>query len=269
MPRVDCQTPPELRTSLMPSNTKEPDPFVERVGVDSGRKLFVPKHFEFAEEREILAFIAANPFAHLVSAEEDGVRLTGAPIIYRRDINEEDSKFKYEFIGHLAKRNPQADAILDGIDVVALIQGPNAYISPRWNVENASLPTWSYVSVQVRGVAKGLTKLDETREVLEQTISHMERYADAPWRLEDAPEKLVELLIHHILAFRFKVTDLQGIRRLNQNRPKVDRHGIVEGLQSSENSGARQIAELMQVKLDENDHKQGWMLRSHTGAYQA
>jgi len=47
------------------------------------------------------------------------------------------------------------------------------------------------------------------------------------------------------VAFRFRVRDVQGVKRLNQNRQPADRAGIIEGLRASGAAGAVQIAELM------------------------
>jgi transcriptional regulator len=150
----------------------------------------------------------------------------------------------------MARRNPHAGLVRQGAAAVAIFLGPNAYISPRWNTETPSLPTWSYVSVQARGVFEPVEDLDQTRDVLERTLAHLERDAAEPWRLEHAPPDLVAALIGHIAAFRFHVHDLQGIRRLNQNRKHPDRLGIIQGLRESGDAGALHIADLMEAECD-------------------
>lgn len=229
----------------MVANTKKTsNKLLKRFGVNAGRKLFVPKKFDFSTTTEILEFIEDQSFASFISNDKGTTRVTAAAIIYNRVISN-DSRFSHEFIGHIAKRNPQVEAIKAGLDAVALVQGPDAYISPRWNVENPGLPTWSYLSVQLRGVFDIVTKTDETREVLSKTIAHLERDAEKPWTLIDASPKLVEQMMQHIVAFRFKVEDMQGVKRLNQNKSLADRRGIIEGLSTRGDSGAKKIAALM------------------------
>ena len=224
--------------------TGKSDKILERFGKNTGRNLFVPRVFDLSGEEEVLKFIAERSFAHFISTDQGKAYVTSGAIIFNRELGG-DTCFSHEFVGHIARRNPQVNAILAGKEVVALVPGPDAYISPRWYVEDLGLPTWSYISVQLRGVFDAVTDLAETREILEQTIRHLERDADKPWTLEDAPGELVESLIRHIVAFRFKVEDMQGIRRLNQHRSPVDRCGIVEGLSGCGDPGAGQIAELM------------------------
>jgi len=222
-----------------------PDSLLERIGHDHGRHLFVPSHYDFDDPAALAAFIGEHPLGQMVSSDGEQLRATAAALIVAaRDADSaEDAPF--ELLGHLARRNPHADLVQDGAPAVIVFQGPNSYVSPRWNRENPSLPTWSYLAVQVRGRFEPFTDLDTTRRVLERTIAHMERHAESPWRLDDAPPELVEKLIRHIVAFRFRVRDVQGVKRLNQNRQPADRAGIIEGLRASGAAGAVQIAELM------------------------
>ena len=226
----------------MPHAPPIPDSLLARIGIDHGRRLFVPAHFELAEEG-LLEFIRRHPLGQMVSAGADGLRATAAALIVGDDHGEPGT-----LLGHLARRNPHAELVRGGADAVIIFQGANAYISPRWNRENPSLPTWSYESVQVRGRFEPFRTREAARNVLERTITHMEQGADRPWRLDDAPPELVATLLEHIVAFRFRVDDVQGIRRLNQNRKRADRLGIIDGLRATGAPGALQIASLMEAE---------------------
>lgn len=223
----------------------------ERLGASVGRNLFVPSHFDFPDSAGILDFVARHPLAQIVSPHRGDLRVTATPLIHDKPLDGGETGPQHQFLGHLARRNPHSATIRAGTAGVAVLTGPDAYISPRWNVEGPSLPTWSYVAVQLRGVIEPVEGEAATREVLERTIAHMERGAERPWTLDDAPEQLVDTLIRHIVAFRFRVHDMQGIRRLNQNRKPVDREGIVRGLLETGDPGAAQIAALMQAAIEE------------------
>jgi transcriptional regulator len=225
-----------------------PEDLLKRIGTVSGRRLFVPIHFDFADEAGLLELIDQHPLAQLVSADGDDLRATAAALIHDGGRNPREPAQPIGLMGHLAQRNPHAALVRRGARAVAIFQGPNAYISPRWSRESPSLPTWSYVAVQARGVFEPIDDLAGTREVLERTITRMERAAERPWRLEDATPELVDTLIRHIVAFRFRVDDLQGIKRLNQNRRDADRLGIIDGLREGGADGALQIAALMELE---------------------
>ena len=228
------------------------DELLSRIGHDVGRALFVPRHFEFGDLTELLAFIETNPLAHFTSVHDGNIRQTAAPIIAGRTRTSTDGQSPTrEFVGHMARRNTQTEAIHRGETAVALITGPDAYISPRWSIETRTLPTWSYVSVQLRGQFEAVDSLADTRQILVDTIARMEDGAERAWSLNDAKPELVEMLLEHILAFRFHVSDIQGIQRLNQNKSLADRRGIVDGLRRSDKPGAHRIADLMQTLIDE------------------
>ena len=221
---------------------------LERIGIDSGRELFAPGHFELSDVDQILDFVAEHPLAQFISVVEDKVRATAAPLIFEREARE-SGRTRYEFYGHIARRNPQSASVMASQDAVVLLQGPDAYISPRWNVATPVLPTWSYVTVQLRGRFEPVTGLKETRALLERTVEHFERRAGTDWALENAPPELVGNLIHHIVAFHFIAWEMQGIARLSQNRTEADRQGIVTGLFNRGDPGSLQIAELMVADL--------------------
>jgi len=221
-----------------------PDDLLERIGRDHGRHLFVPSHYDFDDPEGLAAFVRDYPLGQMFSSDGTELRATAAAFLVTAPADA-PANVAFDLLGHLARRNPHADLVQDGATAVIVFQGPSSYVSPRWNRENPSLPTWSYLAVQVRGRFEPFTDLDATRSVLERTIAHMEREAEPPWRLEDAPPELVDKLIRHIVAFRFRVADVQGVARLNQNRQPADRAGIIDGLRATGAPGALQIAELM------------------------
>jgi len=171
-----------------------PDTLLERIGHDHGRHLFVPSHYDFDDPAALAAFIGEHPLGQMVSSDGEQLRATAAALIVAAPDADSAEDAPFELLRHLARRNPHADLVQDGAPAVIVFQGPNGYVSPRWNRENPSLPTWSYLAVQVRGRFEPFTDLDTTRRVLERTIAHMERHAESPWRLDDAPPELVEKL---------------------------------------------------------------------------
>lgn len=227
-----------------------PDELLARLGASTGRALFVPSHFDLSDRAGILDFIARRPMAQIVSLLDGDIRITAAPLLHDPEADGGDAS-EVHFIGHIARRNPHAEALLSGGPGVALVQGPDAYISPRWAPETRILPTWSYVSVQLRGDFEAIRGRPATQAVLARTIARMERDLPEPWSLDEAPPELVASLLPHIVAFRFRVTEMQGIRRLNQNRKPTDRRGIIQGLRQRDDAGAQQIAKLMQQDLDQ------------------
>ncbi|WP_250458792.1 FMN-binding negative transcriptional regulator [Microbulbifer litoralis] len=220
----------------------------ERTGAwrDVGEKLFAPAHYGFTERQALLQFVAGQPFAQLVSNACGDLRVTATPLFH------EPESGGLNFIGHIARRNAHCEAIEDGERAVALFCGPDAYISPRWFRDRPGVPTWSYLSVQLRGYFNAIRDREETMSVLRRSIEQMEALAhrdgERPWTLSEAPESLVERLSEGVLAFRFVGERIEGVRRLNQDKGEVDRESIMAGLSGSPQRGAAAILELMSAE---------------------
>ncbi len=139
---------------------------------DVGEHLFVPEHFSFSGEQEMLDLVGNYPMAQLFTALDGEHRVTAAPMIAVPGSGEAGLRLR----GHMALRNPQVEALAAGVRATAVFSGPGAYISPRWFKVTRTVSTWNYLSVQAHGE---LRLLDETQTlaVLEQTIARMEQRA--------------------------------------------------------------------------------------------
>ncbi len=227
---------------------------------DVGHNMFVPEHFDFSNTHELIAYVQQNPFAQLFSSFNDQLQITATPLIYTdrpanaRDTtstnNGQDKTTHHQFVGHIAKRNPHCAAIRAGVQAIALLQGPDAYISPRWYAQEPKIPTWSYIAVQLQGHFTAIEDHDETLDVLAKTISHMEQHETKPWRLEDTSPDLLAQFSQGILAFRFEATVIEGIKRLGQNRDLEDMEKVMQGLNDTKKANAQIIAALMQQNID-------------------
>lgn len=218
----------------------------KKSGADAGQGLFVPDHYAFTEDAQLQRFIAERPLAQISSAGKAGLRSSATPLIH---VGSEPGDL--EFVGHIARRNPQSEAVLNGESALAVFMGPDAYVSPRWfKVSPVQIPTWSYVSVQLHGHFEPITDLQESYDVLRKTIAHMERperigTAIKPWVMEDANPELVERLGKMIVAFRFKGTRIEGVRRLCQDKDLVDIQNVCESLQVDNQPNAAAVASMM------------------------
>jgi transcriptional regulator len=232
---------------MMSGQKPDSGAFLARSRDDVGQGVFVPEHYGFTERAALLQYIAAHPLAQIFSAAGGDLRATATPLIH---IADGADKSGLTFIGHIAKRNPHGAAITAGAAALALFVGPGAYISPRWFVHNKTVPTWSYVSVQLRGRLEPITDIDAVMAVLSKTVDHLEAEEhigsdDMPWSLAEASTDLVERLRQGITAFYFRGESIEGVRRLNQDKDIVDMRSIMAGLAKSPQQDAYLIAEMM------------------------
>src|SRR5699024_7583301 len=76
--------------------------------------------------------------------------------------------------GHLSRANTQLASLSENKNVLIIFLGNNHYISSKWyNHEN--VPTWNYISVQIRGTLELVT---EREELLEFLALQIDKYED-------------------------------------------------------------------------------------------
>jgi transcriptional regulator len=91
-------------------------------------------------------------FATLVTVDQHGPFASHLPFLYRPDEGPLGT-----LRAHLAKANPQWKTFAGPGEVLAIFQGPHAYVSPSWYAAHPSVPTWNYVVVHARGIARPVT----------------------------------------------------------------------------------------------------------------
>lgn len=135
---------------------------------------------------------------------------------------------------HLAKANPQLDALREAQEVLIVFQGTQNYITPSWYASKKqhgkAVPTWNYAIVQARGVPN----LFEDRDALHAQVSALsdaqESARSEPWAVTDAPEQFIEAQLKGIVGVEIPIKIIDAKWKMSQNRPEIDRPGIVEGL---------------------------------------
>ncbi len=203
-------------------------------------RMYVPKMFKVTDQEEIHAFIEANSFATLVTMEEGKPIATHLPLEWRK---QGDAVY---LTGHLAYGNPQWKTF--GADVLAIFQGPDAYISSSW-YEQEEVPTWNYQAVHVYGQATILEK-EELIEDLTYMLKKYEKNRENPVLWDSLSAELLEKEMKGIVGFKIKVSDIQAAYKLSQNRNKMDFRTIIEQLRHEGDQKSKQIAQEMEKRLE-------------------
>jgi transcriptional regulator len=147
-------------------------------------------------------------------------------------------------IGHLDRRNPQCEALRHSGEALVSFLGPHSYVSPAWYKSTPHVPTWYYVTVQVRG---GVTIVSDAQSLTDMVcdLSRAMEPEDSLWRPEQVSDYTARL-VHGIVGFEIAITDIQTQIRIGQQNSNSDRSDVRAAL-STGNIRQRELAEWIAV----------------------
>ncbi len=203
--------------------------------------MYQPEHFRLHERDALHDVMRTHPLGQLISAGASGLQANPVPFVLHADEGDQGV-----LRTHLARPNAQWRDFVDGCDVLVVFQGPQGYVTPSWYASKKEhgkvVPTWNYVTVQVRGRAVAI----QVGQWLVRHVSTMsdqqEKPLEHPWAVSDAPEPFITALTRGIVGVEIAITDITGKFKMSQNRPEADRHGVVTGMAAQ---GATDMAALV------------------------
>jgi transcriptional regulator len=137
----------------------------------------------------------------------------------------------------------------DGAQVLAVFNGPQAYVTPSWYPSKAAthkvVPTWNYTLVHAHGVLRAVDDAPWLRSLVGGLTDHHESARDTPWSVNDAPDDYVQQMLRAIVGIEISLTRLIGKWKISQNRSEPDRLGVAQGLAALPGDEAAQMAALV------------------------
>jgi transcriptional regulator len=111
------------------------------------------------------------------------------------------------------------------------------------------VPTWNYVAVQAHGPLEVFDDEERLLAIVVGLTDGHEAGRAEPWAVTDAPEAYIRAQLRGILGLRLPIAQIEGVRKMSQNKCAADRSGVAAGLSGSERPVEREAAGL--VPLDE------------------
>lgn len=209
--------------------------------------MYLPKHFEEPDVAVMHRLISANPLATLVTLASGEPDANHIPLQLVAD----GSPFGC-LHGHLARANPLWRAHPSEIDVLAVFQGEDAYITPSWyaskQATGRAVPTWNYAVVHARGRLRVIDDADWLRRQLEALTAQHEAAFAEPWAIGDAPPDYIEQMIAAVVGVEIVITRLSGKWKVSQNQPAENRAGVIKGLQAGGTAAGAAMATLVAAR---------------------
>jgi transcriptional regulator len=179
-------------------------------------------------------FVREIGFAALFAATPDGPRVAHTPIL----LNEAATHIRF----HLARGNALTRH-LAGLPCLAVIHGPDAYVSAHDYAATGQVPTWNYVAIELEGTA---TALDD--DGLHQFLTDLAAQQDTrigqsqPWTADSMERRTYDQLFRAISGFEMRITAWRPTFKLSQNKPDADHAAVASAL---EQRGHGAVAQLM------------------------
>lgn len=199
--------------------------------------MYIPELYKNENQEEIQNFIKQNGFALLINQVEGKPWATHIPLVL-----ETNSAGKDVLVGHLSIENPQAQSLQNGVEVLAVFNGPHAYISSSW-YDHENVPTWNYIAVHAYGIIRVLN-YEETVASLKTLVDKYEVNSENPIRIEELSEKTMRQA-RGIVAFEMEITSIEATKKLSQNRDSKNYQNIIFELEKTNDNQSINIANEM------------------------
>lgn len=150
---------------------------------------------------------------------------------------------------HMARANPHWRSIEGPVPTLAIVAGPQAYVSPSWYATKSEhgrvVPTWNYSSVHLTGTLTVHDDVDWLRDLVTRLTDLHEGGRPERWAVTDAPEVYVDKQLRAIVGIELRVEHVEAKAKLSQNRSEEDRAGVIAGLESAGSDRDLQVARAM------------------------
>ena len=187
--------------------------------------MYIPRFNAWEDGDEVRRLVTAVGSAQLVTVGGDGYpAATLLPVLWDGD----------RLVFHMARANPHWRSIGPGAPALAVVTGPEAYVSAAWYPSKAEhgrvVPTWNYSAVHFTGRAEVHTDADWLLGAVTALTGAHEGRRPEPWSVDDAPTPYVEKQLRAIVGVEFRIERVEAKAKLSQNRDDADFAGVVTGL---------------------------------------
>lgn len=208
--------------------------------------MYLPPYFHERDIETLRQFLHQYSFALLTSQSGSEPFATHLPLLF-----DEFPAPHGSLLGHVARNNPHWQ-MAEGQTVLAIFQGPHAYISPSWYQAPQVVPTWNYVAVHVYGTLRCIQDERETWDLLRRTVEKYESARRQPWSIDSLEIDWATQLARGIVGLRIEVERMEGKWKLNQNHSAARRLRVIDELRRSGTHDEMKLAELMERRSSQN-----------------
>lgn len=201
-------------------------------------------HFKEKDPAVMLQFMKQHSFATLVCVDAmQRPVATQIPFLFA------EREGQLYLRGHIMKDTDHHKALEQNRQALVMFTGPHAYVSASWYENKQQASTWNYMTVQAHGE---LVFLDQEAllTILDETTSFYENNPASPALYKEMAPDYVMRLAKAIVAFEVRVTKLEHVFKLSQNRDLKSYDNILANLETGD-PGAQAVAKEMRKRKDQ------------------
>ena len=178
------------------------------------------------------ALIEEIGFGMVFAQTSDGPRVAHTPLLSTGD-------GAVQF--HLSRGNALVK-YLAGQEALVLVNGPDAYVSPRWYGDQGQVPTWNYVALELQGPVRRMAE-EGLVGLLDALSTRQEaRIEGEPWTRDKMDDAAFRKMLGAIAGFEMEVRAWRPTFKLSQNKSADDREAVADALEAQ---GSPALAALM------------------------
>jgi len=195
--------------------------------VSCDRDVVYLPHFNRMDEADVAGFLDAVGAADVVTTGADAHPVaTLMPFVREHD----------RLLLHMARANPHWRSIQGPVPALAIVNGPQVYISPTWYADKRAhgrvVPTWNYSSVHLTGTVTIHDDVAWLRDLVTRLTDLHESGRPERWAVSDAPATYVDKQLKAIVGVELRVERVEAKAKLSQNRSDEDRARVIAGLEA-------------------------------------
>lgn len=193
--------------------------------------MYIPNHYNEENWDQQERLIKTYPLGTIISNSEDGKIIANHIPFYLYIDETTGDKYLH---AHIAKKNHQVPSLTANDEILIIFQSHDSYISPSYyptkQETHKFVPTWDFASIHIYGKSKIINDTEFVRTQLENFTNQNESKRAEPWKLTDAPENYVNLMMKSITGLEIKINSIECKYKFEQKMPRREIDGVINGL---------------------------------------
>jgi transcriptional regulator len=207
--------------------------------------MYLPRHFAIDDIVQVADFVDSVGSADIVTFNGERLVSSLVPVIWERA-----GEGHGRLLAHLSIANDQWRTTRTDVPALAIVHGPQAYISPSWypskHEHGRAVPTWNYAAVHFTGPIVFHPDPAWLRDIVTRLTDKHEAGRDDRWRVTDAPDSYIDGQLRGIVGVELLIERVEAKAKLSQNRSEADQAGAIEGLRAEPTPSSIEVADLME-----------------------